>query len=144
VAYCAKPRDWADHADGWQYIRYDSTQDVHLQILMHVHPAVHHGTGRDGPVPLGDLSCVPPQKGHYVDLEAQNGTMNAAPSGVIWRKSRHSNPSGNCVEIAELPDGMVAIRNSRHPSGPALICAPAEFSAFLAAAREGEFDGLLD
>ena len=79
-----------------------------------------------------------------MDLEAQDGISNAAPSGVIWRKSRHSNPSGNCVEIAELPDGTVAIRNSRYPSGPALICAQAEFSAFLAAARDGEFDRLLD
>jgi hypothetical protein len=79
-----------------------------------------------------------------VDLEARRGIGNVAPSGVIWRKSRHSNPSGNCVEIAGLPDGTVAIRNSRYPSGPALICAPAAFSAFLAAARDGEFDGLLD
>jgi Domain of unknown function (DUF397) len=79
-----------------------------------------------------------------VDLVAHDGTSSAAPSSVTWRKSRHSNPSGNCVEIAGLPDGAVAIRNSRHPSGPALLCAPAEFSAFLAAARDGEFDSLLD
>ena len=40
---------------------------------------------------------------------------------VLWRKSRYSNPSGNCVEVAELPDGGIAVRNSRHPSGPVLI-----------------------
>ena len=62
---------------------------------------------------------------------------------VTWRKSQHSNPSGNCVELAGLADGTVAIRNSRHPAGPALLCAPAEFSVFLAAARDGEFDSLL-
>jgi Domain of unknown function (DUF397) len=59
-----------------------------------------------------------------------------------WRKSRHSNPSGNCVEIAELPGGAVAIRNSRHPAGPALICPRAEFAAFLSGARDGDFDHL--
>jgi hypothetical protein len=79
-----------------------------------------------------------------VDLVAHDGASNVALSGVNWRKSRHSNPSGNCVEIAGLPDGAVAIRNSRHPSGPALVCAPADFSAFLAGARDGEFDSLLD
>ncbi len=79
-----------------------------------------------------------------MDLVPPDSASNAALSGVTWRKSQHSNPSGNCVEIAGLPDGTVAIRNSRHPSGPALVCAPADFSAFLAGARDGEFDSLLD
>ena len=62
--------------------------------------------------------------------------------GAAWRKSRHSNPSGNCVEIAELPDGAIAIRNSRFPDGPALICARTDFTEFLTGARDGEFDAL--
>ena len=76
--------------------------------------------------------------------------MNLAPprtqdphlEQATWRKSRHSNPSGNCVEIAELPGDTVAIRNSRYPVGPALICPRAEFAAFLAGARDGDFDHL--
>lgn len=32
-----------------------------------------------------------------------------------WVKSRWSNPSGECVELATLPEGIVAIRNSRYP-----------------------------
>lgn len=59
---------------------------------------------------------------------------------ATWRKSSHSNPSGNCVEIADLSGGTIAIRNSRHPAGPALICARSEFAAFLAGARDGDFD----
>ena len=40
---------------------------------------------------------------------------------ATWRKSGRSGPQGgNCVEIAHLADGQVAIRNSRHPAGPAL------------------------
>ena len=60
-----------------------------------------------------------------------------------WRKSTASNPSGSCVEIAELPGGKVAVRNSRDKSGPALIYPRAELAAFLRGIKNGEFDGFL-
>lgn len=62
--------------------------------------------------------------------------------GVRWRKSTASNPTGNCVELAELPDGRVAVRNSRSPHGPVLVYTRAEIGAFLAGVRAGEFDDL--
>ena len=34
-----------------------------------------------------------------------NGIPTSRLSGLAWQKSRRSNPSGNCVELAELPDG---------------------------------------
>jgi hypothetical protein len=43
------------------------------------------------------------------------------------------------VEAAFLPDGAVAVRNSRHPAGPALVFTAAEWDAFIGGAADGEF-----
>ncbi|WP_424882438.1 DUF397 domain-containing protein [Streptomyces sp. SLBN-8D4] len=72
----------------------------------------------------------------------QNG-VRASSLDARWVKSRHSNAEGNCVEVASLIDGCVALRNSRDPDGPALVYTPAEVAAFLAGAKDGEFDHLL-
>ncbi|MBB4790136.1 DUF397 domain-containing protein [Streptomyces nodosus] len=76
--------------------------------------------------------------------------MTSVPNGVRagaldarWIKSRHSNAEGNCVEVAALADGAIAVRNSRDPEGPALVYTSAEVRAFLAGAKEGEFDHLV-
>jgi hypothetical protein len=47
------------------------------------------------------------------------------------------------VETARLSDDLIAMRNSRHPSGPALIFTRAEARAFLEGVKDGEFDYLL-
>ncbi len=75
-------------------------------------------------------------------MQIRNGMKARDLGSVEWRKSRASNPSGNCVEAAALPDGSVALRNSRHPEGPALVYTRAEIAAFLAGVRNGEFDDL--
>jgi hypothetical protein len=69
--------------------------------------------------------------------------MPATDLDVTWQKSRHSNPNGACVEVATLPDGEIAVRNSRFPGGPALVYTRAEIAAFLAGAKDGEFDHVL-
>ena len=61
-------------------------------------------------------------------------------TGVQWVKSRRSGPTGgNCVEVAFLTDGQVAVRSSRHPGGPALVFSPQEWHAFVGGAKDGEF-----
>ncbi|MET8414030.1 DUF397 domain-containing protein [Streptomyces sp. NPDC005195] len=72
----------------------------------------------------------------------RNGTR-ASSLGVRWVKSRYSNAEGNCVEVAPLDEGGVALRNSRDPDGPALIYTASELAAFLAGAKDGEFDHLV-
>ncbi len=72
-----------------------------------------------------------------------NGMAATELRGVAWQKSRHSNSQGSCVEFAKLPDGDVAMRNSRHPDGPALVYTPAEIAALLLGVKDGEFDHLV-
>ena len=57
-----------------------------------------------------------------------------------WRKSSYSGNGGNCVEVATNMPGIVAVRDSKDPDGTALVLTPAEWQAFLAGARNGEFD----
>ncbi|WP_166353852.1 DUF397 domain-containing protein [Phytoactinopolyspora limicola] len=72
-----------------------------------------------------------------------NGMPAAELTTAIWQKSRFSNPSGNCVEMAELPGGGIALRNSRDPHGPALIYTFDEVVAFIQGAKGGDFDNLV-
>ena len=71
--------------------------------------------------------------------------MDLVPSHLLpaqlraakWRKSRHSNPSGNCVEMARLPGEQVAVRDSHRPDEPALLFSRAAWERFLCGLREG-------
>ena len=73
---------------------------------------------------------------------------NGIPAGQLpvtgWQKSGRSNPSGNCVELAELSGSTeIAVRNSRDPEGPALIYTRDEIVAFIHGAKDGDFDNLV-
>jgi Domain of unknown function (DUF397) len=55
-----------------------------------------------------------------------------------WRKSRRSS-TANCVEV-RLRSGRIQVRDSKDPHGPQLSFTPAEWDAFVAGAKDGEFD----
>lgn len=71
-----------------------------------------------------------------------HGMSAAAVGAANWQKASASNSQGNCVEVAPLPDGQIAVRNSHHPLGPVLIYTRSELAAFLNGAKNGEFDHL--
>ncbi len=72
--------------------------------------------------------------------ESASGISAARLIKATWRKSTHSGATGNCMELARLDGGRIAVRNSRFPEGPALVLTLAEVAAFLAGAKDGEFD----
>jgi hypothetical protein len=65
-------------------------------------------------------------------------------SQVRWRISSRtsSGGGGTCVEAGPLNDGTgrVALRHSQHTGGPVIVYTRAEWDAFLAGAKDGEFD----
>lgn len=57
--------------------------------------------------------------------------------GATWRKSTRSSGPGNgdCVEVADNLPGVVGVRDSKDPTGPALVFGPEAWQAFVTHAR---------
>lgn len=70
-------------------------------------------------------------------------TENIPWSALAWRKSLHSNPSGECVELAQLDDDRIAFRNSRDPAGVKLVYNRNDLAEFITRAKNGTYDELL-
>lgn len=106
---------------------------LHRHVLLSVHNRMH-------------VQMHPPMvkvgKVRIMATTIRNGVSSATLAGAAWRKSRRSGAMGNCVEVASLDSGDIAVRNSRDPLGPALIYTRTEIAAFLAGVKDGEFDDL--
>ncbi|MEU3960562.1 DUF397 domain-containing protein [Streptomyces buecherae] len=60
----------------------------------------------------------------------------------MWRKSSYSgNNGGNCVEVAPGFAGVVPVRDSKDPNGPALAFSSSAWAAFVAGVKAGDFGG---
>lgn len=57
-----------------------------------------------------------------------------------WTKSSLSFSNSNCVEVANLPNGEIGVRDSKDSEGAVLRFTPGEWHAFLGGVRNGEFD----
>ncbi|MFC6086272.1 DUF397 domain-containing protein [Sphaerisporangium aureirubrum] len=69
--------------------------------------------------------------------------MSGADSScVTWRKSSRSGGNGNCVEVAGLADGMVAVRDSKTPGKAAVTFGRIAWGEYLRAVKRGDFGGL--
>ncbi|MGW4773602.1 DUF397 domain-containing protein [Nocardia sp. NPDC004278] len=66
--------------------------------------------------------------------------MTVDLSEARWFKSSYSESNGQCVEVAFLSGGRVGVRDSKNPTGPALVFTPGEWAAFTAGVTHGEFD----
>ncbi|WP_405759620.1 DUF397 domain-containing protein [Streptomyces sp. NBC_01420] len=57
-------------------------------------------------------------------------------SAATWRKSSHSNgDGGNCLEVADGHPGLVPVRDSTRPDGPALLLNAAAWAPFIASVK---------
>ncbi|WP_433547605.1 DUF397 domain-containing protein [Streptomyces sp. CA-294286] len=51
---------------------------------------------------------------------------------LSWRRSSYSGNQGNCVEISGGLPTAVPVRDSKRPTGPALLFTPHAWAAFVA------------
>ncbi len=58
-------------------------------------------------------------------------------TGARWVKSKRSDNGGTCVEVAPDFPGVVPVRDSKDPEGPALVFSSGAFAAFVGAVRSG-------
>ena len=71
---------------------------------------------------------------------AREHEMNVDLTNAHWFKSSRSSGGQECVEVAFLDGGVVGMRDSKNPTGPALAFTSGEWSAFMAGVQDGEFD----
>lgn len=63
---------------------------------------------------------------------------NLSGRRTAWVKARRSVSNDNCVELRRDGDHLL-VRDSKHPHGPILAFPPDQVTAWLHAARHGEF-----
>jgi hypothetical protein len=141
AAFRIQARNYLDHALGVYTLRLQIfSARTHARAFALLGCTVQTVTsGLAHPLAFGSFSQLLRKRRK---MQVNNGVPADQLVSARWRKSQASNPSGSCVEVAELGGDGIAVRNSRHPSGPALVYTRAEIDAFLIGVKNGEFDDL--
>ncbi|MFD0168842.1 DUF397 domain-containing protein [Streptomyces decoyicus] len=64
-------------------------------------------------------------------------------STAAWRKSSYSNgDGGDCVEVVDGLPGIVPVRDSKDPHGPAIAFPAAAWSSFVSAVKDTGLPGI--
>jgi hypothetical protein len=80
-------------------------------------------------------------RGSTEKIGKKNGgkLMERNVDSLHWFKSSAS-AAGNCVEVAHMPGGGVAVRDSKDRAKAPHVYTRHEWEAFLVGAKNGEFD----
>jgi hypothetical protein len=71
----------------------------------------------------------------------EHGVTSTAVNQASWRKSSFSNLNGSCVEISRLLPDRIGVRDTKdNGDGPVLVFTRSEWNAFMAGAKDGQFD----
>ncbi|MFM9445325.1 DUF397 domain-containing protein [Streptomyces acidiscabies] len=70
---------------------------------------------------------------------SRHSIPDASTIDATWRKSSKSGGHENCVELATYQD-RIAIRDSKSPHGPAILCSRSQVTTLLIGVRAGAFD----
>ncbi|WP_330333323.1 DUF397 domain-containing protein [Streptomyces sp. NBC_00536] len=62
----------------------------------------------------------------------------AITSGLVWSKSSYSEGAANCLEIAHGVAGAAPVRDSKRPTGPAVVFGDSQWATFVDAVKAGQ------
>jgi len=66
--------------------------------------------------------------------------VTPTPSTILQFRTSSRCSKGNCVEVAPLPEGGAAVRDTKDRSRRPLVFAANEWADFLAGVKNGQFD----
>ncbi|MGW1869212.1 DUF397 domain-containing protein [Streptomyces mauvecolor] len=85
-----------------------------------------------------DASVLPAwRKSSYSGGES-GACLEVSEAYAAWRKSSYSGgSSGECLEFSDSCSGCIPVRDSKNPTGPAVVFGPAAWASFIDGVKGG-------